>query len=315
MRFAAALILWQSALISSFVVIPQTTTRLSSVNTAYLQKTTSNNAGLFMATKEEEDAAAAGDEPETERTSFADAGNALIDEEDDEKMESQMGDFDSTGSQTDNIDRMRAAIRARAQDLGVEKSKVSQQYIEDAENRAAQAQGEGRPVQGQLDLSQISSGNEPGGKRKEKWDESLPNMMYDPADDLTDEEQAEADFVGELPIFEQVVTEVKASKWPNFATVIREVVVMFVVVVATGGLIIGWDGALRNFYTGLGMIPTPEDIPGQLDDLDLPEGFTNNMNEDDLAKITDEMNQASKSPAVSKSPSINALLKSNDPDL
>jgi len=200
---------------------------------------------------------------------------------------------------------MRAAIRARAQDLGVEKSKVSQQYIEEAAKRAAQSQGDSRP--GGLDLSQISSGNEPGSKT-DKWDDSLPTMLYDPADELTEEEQAQADVVGELPIFEQAMTEIKASKWPDLPTVIREVAVMFVVVAFTATVIIGADGALREFYTNLGMIPRPEDIPGQLDDLDLPEGFTNNMNEEDLAKITDEMNKVSKSIGSSSSPSVNALL-------
>lgn len=207
---------------------------------------------------------------------------------------------------------MRAAIRARAEDLGVEKSKVSQQYIEDAQKRAAQSQGNNRP--GQLDLSQISTGNEPGSK--DKWDDSLPNVMYDPADELSDEEQAEADAVGQMSIIDQAITEVKASKWPDLGTVIREVAIMFVVVAVTGGIIIGADRALREVYTDIGMIPRAEDIPGQLDDLALPEGFTNNMSEDDLAQITDEMNKVSKSgKSSSSSPSVNALLDSKNPDL
>ena len=207
---------------------------------------------------------------------------------------------------------MRAAIRARAQDLGVEKSKVSQQYIEDAQKRAAQSQGDNRP--GQLDLSQISNGYERGSK--DKWDDSMPNMLYDPADELSDEEQAEADKVGQMSIIDQAITEVKASKWPDLGTVIREVAIMFVVVAATGGIIIGADRSLREIYTDIGMIPRPEDIPGQLDDLALPEGFTNNMNEDDLAQITDEMNKVSKSGgSKTSSPSVNALLDNNNPDL
>ena len=205
---------------------------------------------------------------------------------------------------------MRAAIRARAQDLGVEKSKVSQQYIEDAQKRAAQAQGDNRP--GQLDLSQISTGDEPGSKNNNKWDESMPNMMYDPADELSDEEQAEADTVGQMSIIDQAITEIKASKWPDLGSVLREVAIMFVVVAVTGGIIIGSDSALRELYTDIGIIPRPEDIPGQLDDLALPEGFTNNMNEDDLAQITDEMNKVSKSGGgSSSSPSVNALLDGN----
>lgn len=205
---------------------------------------------------------------------------------------------------------MRAAIRARAKDLGVEKSKVGQQYFDDAaRRRVEQARGDNRP--GQLDLSQISTGNEPGSNNN-KWDESMPNMLYDPADELSDEEQAEADTVGQMSIIDQAMTEIKESKWPDLSTVIREVVVMFFVVAFTGGIIIGADRALRDIYTDIGIIPRPEDIPGQLDDLALPDGFTNNMNEDDLAQITDEMNKVSKSGgASSSSPSVNALLDSN----
>ena len=85
MRFAAALILWQSALITAFVVVPQTCP-LSRGTTVNFKKTPT---GLFMATKDEEDTSGS-----SERTSFEDAGNSLIDQEDNEKMEA-MGDFDS----------------------------------------------------------------------------------------------------------------------------------------------------------------------------------------------------------------------------
>jgi len=155
---------------------------------------------------------------------------------------------------------MRAAIRARAQDLGVEKSKVSQQYIEEAAKRAAQSQGDSRP--GGLDLSQISSGNEPGSKT-DKWDDSLPTMLYDPADELTEEEQAQADVVGELPIFEQAMTEIKASKWPDLPTVIREVAVMFVVVAFTATvsariLYKPWnDSSTRRYSRTVGRFRSP----------------------------------------------------------
>lgn len=211
---------------------------------------------------------------------------------------------------------MRAAIRARAADLGVEKSASTQQYIEEAKQRALNQQQNRQQPSG-LDLSQISTGDEKKAKDgKEEWDESLPNMMYDPADYLSKEEQAEADKVGQLPIWQQAVEEIKASKWPDFGTVVREVALMTAVVALTGVIIINWDSTLRDLYTGLGMIPTPDDIPGQMDDLSLPEGFTNNMNEDDLAKITQEMNKAGKEAGLS-SKSLETLMESqkSNPDL
>ena len=97
MKFTATLLLlWQCALLSAFSVVPQTaTTQLSrqsreSARSLQLPQQLTRATALFMAGGDE------GDEQEDEinRTSFSDAGNALIDEEDDERMEA-MGDFDT----------------------------------------------------------------------------------------------------------------------------------------------------------------------------------------------------------------------------
>ncbi|CAB9513260.1 expressed unknown protein [Seminavis robusta] len=259
---------------------------------------------LYASTKDGDDAP-----PEIQplTTSFDDAGSAIIDEEDEERMKS-MGDFDTTSGSQENIQNMRAAIQERAKSLGYEKSKVSQQYIEQAQARARnQAANRAAGGGSNLDLSQISTGDEP--KKKSDWDESMPAMMYDPADELTEEEQKEADKVGQLPIWQQFMEEVQASQWPDLGSVIREMGVIAAVVVVTAALIINWDGFLRTFYTDLGLIPSPEQTNEQVLDVDLiPEGFTNNMNEDDLAKITQEMNARG-----SKSPSVEKLLDSASP--
>ena len=103
MRFIAALfLLWQSALLSAFTVVPQT--KYNHVYQQQLQRLTTTNSDacrgggvqpcemlLFMAGGDESDEVV---EDDVKRTSFSDAGNALIDEEDDERMEA-MGDFDS----------------------------------------------------------------------------------------------------------------------------------------------------------------------------------------------------------------------------
>lgn len=261
---------------------------------------------LFSSPEDEQDVA------EVKSTSFADAGKSIVDAEDAERMKA-MGDFDENPSfQATDMEKMRAAIRERAAEQGLEKSVATQQYLEEAKQRAIN-QRENRQAAGTLDLSQISTGKEPG-RKGEKWDESLPNMMYDPADYLTPEEQAEADKVGQLPIWEQAVTEMKASKWPDFGTVIREVALMIAVVAVTATIIINWDSTLRELYTGLGMIPRPEDIPGQLEGLTLPEGFTNNMDENDLARITEEMNQVAQDTGMSPA-AIDKLIESQNPDL
>lgn len=204
---------------------------------------------------------------------------------------------------------MRAAIRARAAEMGVEKEDTS--WIEEARQRAIEEKQNKQAAQS-LDLSQISTGNEPG-QKGEKWDESLPNMMYDPADYLSEEEQAEADAVGQLPVWEQAITEIKASTWPDFGAVLSRLALLTAVIGLTGALIINFDAALRDLYTGLGMIPRPEDIPSQMDDISLPEGFTNNMDENDLARITEEMNKAGKAAGLS-SKSVQLLMEAQDMD-
>jgi hypothetical protein len=215
---------------------------------------------------------------------------------------------------------MRKAIQERAKSLGVEKATLSQQYIDEQRQRALNERANrGSGARPTLDLSQISTGNEKsrGDSKGNKWDENLPSMMYDPADYLTPEQQAEADQTGQLPLWEQFITEVNASKWPGFGSVVREIGVLTVVVCFSAVMIINLDSTLRQFYTSLGMLPTQEQINKPLLDIDLPSGFTNNMNEDDLAKITAEMNQLngdSKSSSTS-SPSVNALLESTNPDL
>lgn len=195
---------------------------------------------------------------------------------------------------------MRAAIRARADELGVEKDPATQQYIAEAAARAKAAVGNKNPGSS-LDLSQISTGEEPkksggGGGGNALWDEDMPTMLYDPTEELTEEERKEVDQVGQMPILDQVLTELRASKWPDFGSALKQVGIVIMIVVVSAALIIGWDNTLRNFYTDLGFIPRKDEIPGQLQQgLELPEGFTNNMSDEDLSKLTKEMNEAGKS--------------------
>jgi preprotein translocase subunit SecE len=193
------------------------------------------------------------------------------------------------------MEAMRAAIRARTSEMGLEKSKVSADYIA---AKSTQAQGAGPPGAqqdpdsfGGLDLSRISDQAPPGSKSS--YDESLPSIFYDPEDDLTQDEQDEVDPVRKENPFGQGLNELSNAKWPGPAAALREVVVLVIVVAVTAALIISWDQLLRSVYTTAGFIPSKEDLANyanRFDGLDLPTGWTNNMSEDDVAVIADQVN-------------------------
>jgi len=202
---------------------------------------------------------------------------------------------------------MRAAIRARTSDLGLEKSKVSAEYVQRKQQEAmaagsARAAAESSDIFGGIDLSQIRSEATPRASSNSVWaDEEgeVPSMFYEPEDDLSEEEQAEADPIGQKSIPEQVVAELKDAKWPSPWSALREVAVMVIVVAVTTTLIIGWDKVLREFYTDtLHFIPSKEDMANyanRFEGLDLPTGWTDNMNEDDIASFTDTVGSVGRS--------------------
>lgn len=199
---------------------------------------------------------------------------------------------------------MRAAIRARTADLGMEKSKVSAEYIQQKQKMAISA-GSAKAAAEQtsantfagLDLSQISDGSQVKRGAPSIWgaeEEDTPSMFYDPEDKLTEEERAEVDPVMKKGILEQALNELQNAKWPDWASALREVALMAVVIAVTGALIIGWDKVLRTVYTDLlHFVPTKEELvnyAARFDGLDLPKGWTDNMNEDDVARLTDAVN-------------------------
>lgn len=185
---------------------------------------------------------------------------------------------------------MRAAIRARTADLGIEKSKISAEYIQAKKEQALNAGPGGSSDPDQfagLDLSKISS-TPTGGESK--WNEDMPSMFYDPEDELTKEEQEEVDPVMKLNPIEQGLNELNNAKWPGLGAALKEVGLLILIVAFSAVLIIGWDKLLRELYTTLGFIPTKEGIANyasRFDSLDLPKGFTDGMNEADVAQFTD----------------------------
>lgn len=200
----------------------------------------------------------------------------------------------------DSIERMRAAIRARTADLGIERSKVSAEYIQNREKQALAAgaqqdrEGAAGSIFGGIDLSKISTDDSTIRNRGE-LDENMPTMFYDPEEEMTLEERQEVDPIMMKNPFEQAANELSNAKWPTLLSAGREVILMAAVVAFSCLLIIGSDNLLRQFYTSVGFIPSPEDIANyasRFDGLDLPSGWMNNMNEQDVAKLAEQVNVA-----------------------
>lgn len=189
---------------------------------------------------------------------------------------------------------MREAVRARTSAMGLEKSKVSADYIQSKTTQAKQGgPGQTDPDSfGGLDLSQISD-KAPAGERKSTYDETLPSMFYDPEDDLTKEEQMEVDPISKENPFKQGLNELSNAKWPGLTAALREVVVLVIVVAVTGFIIIEWDQLLRTVYTTAGFIPNSDSLAkyaARFDGLDLPAGWTNNMSDSDVSNMAEQVN-------------------------
>jgi hypothetical protein len=179
--------------------------------------------------------------------------------------------------------------------LGIEKSKVSAEAIQAAQERAKSGIT-GESFQQQLDLSQISQ-EAPRGE-----DDNVPAMFYDPENEMTEEEMEEADPDSQLSIPDQAMKEINAATWPAPDAALKEVFVLIAVVIFTAGLIIGWDNFLRELYTSLGFIPTSEDIMKGAENMVLPDGWTNGMSENDFMSFQDEVGSSGSQAASSTPP-------------
>ena len=199
------------------------------------------------------------------------------------------------------MEQMRAAIRERTAAMGLEKSKVSADYIQSKQAAAMAAGGAqaareaatggGGDMFGGLDLSKITS----DGKSRGEWDEDMPTMFYEPEAEMSMEEQQEVDPLMTKNPVEQGLNELRNAKWPDLASAGREVLLMAAVVAFSAVVIIGADKVLRALYTNLGFIPSAEDLANyaaRFDGLDLPTGWTDNMNENDVAEFADKVNTA-----------------------
>jgi hypothetical protein len=148
---------------------------------------------------------------------------------------------------------MRARIRARANQEGIEKSLATKQAIEDATRRAMAGQ---KPATADtmLDLS------------------GFGDKFEDGTDELTPEEQAEIDKIASMPLWDQVKEELANTRFPTPVAVFQTACLMALIFAVSATLILKGDSTIRDLYTNWGFIPRPDEVY-DFSDLELPDGF------------------------------------------
>jgi len=209
-----------------------------------------------------------GGDEDSNDLSFDDAAQALKDQEDTERMENRGNEMDEENKTFEGnkgtYDDMRAKIRARTTDLSMEKSVTTAEAIKAATNRAMAGEAAATPT---VDLSKFNDA-----------------LLENPEDELTDEQKAEIDTVGQLNLWEQAVAEYKYTRFPTAGASLKQAGLMVVIFAVTATVILKVDELLRFQYTDWGLIPRSGEIM-DYSDLTLPEGFTDQMNDEDLSKL------------------------------
>lgn len=219
--------------------------------------------------------------------SFDDATSAIRDAEDAEALakssgmsEQEQAEFQARATE---FSSMKDRIRARATDLNIEKSVATADAIKQRELRAKNMAGAPDP---ELDMSVFEK-----------------RLLSNPEDELSEEEQAEIDPIGQLSFFEQAIDELKKTAFPGPGEVFKTVGFMFIIGGFSSLVILKSDEILRQLYINWGFIPPPDADLDYIADLDLPADWYKDLN--DLSGIFDTGTKALgiKAPAV---PTINA---------
>lgn len=219
--------------------------------------------------------------------SFDDAASAIKDAEDAAALakssgmsEQEQAEFQARATE---FTSMKDRIRARAADLNIEKSVATADAIKQRELRAKNMAG--APDQS-LDMSVFEK-----------------RLLSNPEDELSEEEQAEIDPIGQLNFFEQAFDELKKTAFPGPVEVFKTVGFMVVIGGFSSVVILKSDEILRQLYIDWGFIPPPDADLDYIADLDLPADWYKDLN--DLSGIFDAGTKALgiKAPEV---PTINA---------
>jgi hypothetical protein len=195
----------------------------------------------------------------------------------------------------DSIEQFRAQVKARAAELGIEKSQITADYIAQKREEALKAGPRAAAEEsfGGLDLSKIS--DKAMESKSSMWDESMPTMFYDPEEEMTQEDKEEADPLMKENPLGQAQFELSQGVWPSLGSALLQVFFMIIAVIASTYGLVAWDGLLRKLYINIGFIPTKEaiaDYANRFESLDLPKQWLQNMNEQDVASLTDTMSSA-----------------------
>jgi len=162
-------------------------------------------------------------------------------------------DEEEFNAKKDQYEDMRARIRSRATQEGIEKSLATKQAIEDATRRAMAGQ---KPATADtmLDLS------------------GFGDKFEDGTDELTPEEQAEIDKIASMPLWDQVKEELGNTRFPTPVAVFQTACLMALIFAVSATLILKGDSTIRDLYTNWGFIPRPDEVY-DFSDLELPDGF------------------------------------------
>ena len=218
--------------------------------------------------------------------SFDDAASAIKDAEDAEALkkssgmsEQEQAEFQARATE---FSSMKDRIRARAADLNIEKSVATADAIKQRELRAKNMAGAPDP---ELDMSVFEK-----------------RLLSNPEDELSEEEQAEIDPIGQLSFFEQAIDELKNTAFPGPGEVLKTVGFMIIIGGFSSLVILKADEVLRQLYVDWGFIPPPDADLDYIADLDLPADWYKDLN--DLSGIFDTGTKAViKAPVA---PTINA---------
>jgi len=207
-------------------------------------------------------------------SSFDDAAKAIRDEQDAEALARGSGMSDEEeaeyNARTDEFASMKDRIRSRAADMNIEKSVATAEAIKQAELRAKNRAAAPDPS---LDMSVFEK-----------------RLLSNPEDELTDEEMAEIDPVGQENFFQQAFSEISQTAFPGPIDVAKTVGFMAIIFCVSAFIILKSDEFLRELYINLGFIPAPGTEFDYDKTLTLPKDWDKDLN--DLSGVFDVATKA-----------------------
>lgn len=142
-----------------------------------------------------------------------------------------------------------------------------------------------------LDLSKIDTFQRGLKMDDEDEDDNIPKMpmMMDDLEDewkqLSDEQRKRINPTEGMKWYEELMYEANQIEWPKPKEIFKEMGLLIATVIFMAVFIINLDNFLREKSIEYGMIPRPEDITQSFEGLQLPEGWTEGLNEQDIVDV------------------------------